>query len=259
MHRDEILELFEAAATDREHGAAEIERALIRGLLETGTRLRLDSLHRGLKMLAEGQPAMANLRAMTTWMAAVESPASCHARLTRRAAALDELADRFAAHAWSFVKGSQRVVTLSRSYAVAAAVEGAWRRGWQGSVVVLDGTESGRGADQARRLAAHGRVHSRPDGDAPAVLDHDSIVVMVGADAVGDSRFVNAAGTADLLEQAAQRGLHRILIADSGKDVDESVVAEIILLSPRHRAPDGREWPIFEAVPLALISARVTE
>jgi translation initiation factor 2B subunit (eIF-2B alpha/beta/delta family) len=259
MHRDEILDLFETAANDREHGAVEIEKTLIRGLLDLPSRLRLDSLHQGLKMLADGQPAMANLRAMTTWMAAVESPASCLARLSRRAAALDELADRFAAHAWPFVKGSQKVVTISRSSAVAAVVEGAWRRGWEGSVVVLDGTESGRGGEQARRLAAHGRVRPRPDGDAPAVLDHDAVVVLVGADAVGESRFVNSAGTADLLEQAEKRGVDRILIADSAKDVDDSVLAEIIILSPQHKAPNGRSWPIFEAVSLELITARVTE
>ena len=57
--RDEIIELFRTAATDREHGAGEIEKTLIRGLLDIEARLRLVSLHKGLKMLAEGQPAMA--------------------------------------------------------------------------------------------------------------------------------------------------------------------------------------------------------
>jgi hypothetical protein len=33
-YRDDILELFRRAATDREHGAVEIERTLIRGLLD---------------------------------------------------------------------------------------------------------------------------------------------------------------------------------------------------------------------------------
>jgi translation initiation factor 2B subunit (eIF-2B alpha/beta/delta family) len=259
MQRDEILELFERAATDREHGAAEIERKLIRGLLDLRSRLRLDSLHQGLKMLAEGQPAMANLRAMATWLAAVESPASCVDRLARRATILDELPDRLADHAWPLVEDSRIVVTISRSSAVAAVVESAWQRGWDGSVVVLDGTESGRGADQARRLASSGRAESRPDGDAPAVLDRDAVVVMVGADAIGDSRFVNSAGTANLLELALDRGIDRVVIADSGKHVDDAVVAEIIELSPRYRASDGREWPIFEAIPLELVTARVTE
>ena len=220
-HRDEIIELFRSAASDREHGAAEIEATLIRGLLDIETGLRLKSLHRGLRMLVEGQPAMANLRAMAGWMAAVESPASCVSRLARRAAVLEELPDRFAANAWPFVEHSKAVVTISRSSAVAAVLEGAWGRGWDGSVVVLDGTASGRGADQARRLEASGRAMSRPDADAPTWLDMAEVVVLVGADAVGRRRFVNSAGTNDFLELARTRAVKAVLVADSGKNVEE--------------------------------------
>lgn len=259
MHRDEIIDLFQRAATDREHGAAEIEKTLIRGLLDTETRWRLQSLHRGLKMLAEGQPAMANLRAMAAWMAAVESPASCVSRLERRAAVLDELPDRFTANAWPLVENSQTVVTISRSSAVAAVVEGAWRRGWDGLVVVLDGTASGCGADQARGLCASGPVVSRPDSAATEALERPSAIVVVGADAVGRRRFVNSAGTGDLLEAAHGAGVETVLVADSGKDVSEDVVDEIVRLSPIHHETEGAMWPIFEAVALDLVTTRVTE
>lgn len=259
MYRDEILELFKSAATDREHGAVEIELALIRGLLDLEARLRLESLHQGLKMLAEGQPAMANLRAMAAWLAAVESPASCASRLARRAAVLEELPDRLAANAWPFVEKSESVVTISRSSAVAAVLEGAWRRGWGGSVVALDGTASGRGADQARRLSAFGPVVSRPDSAAPKALEQRPVIVVVGADAVGRQRFVNSAGTGELLETARSAGVETVLVADSGKDVPEGDVDDMIRLSPLHRDAPGREWPIFEAVPLELVTARVTE
>ena len=259
MHRDEIIELFQRAAADREHGAVEIERTLIRGLLDIEARLRLESLHRGLKMLAEGQPAMANLRAMTTWMAAIESPASCVARLARRAAVLDELPGRLAANTWSHIESSTTVVTLSRSSAVAAAIEGAWERGWAGSAVVLDGTASGRGADQARRLEVSGRAVSRPDADASVWLDGAAVVVCVGADAVGERRFVNSAATWDLLELARQRQVETLLVADTSKDVEEDVLDEILSLSPLYRESPDREWPIFEAVPLELVTVRVAE
>ncbi|MCW8985488.1 MAG: hypothetical protein OQK55_09105 [Thermoanaerobaculales bacterium] len=257
--RDEIIELFRRAATDREHGAAEIELTLVRGLLAIETRLRLDSLHKGLKLLADGQPAMANLQAMAEWMAAVESPASCVSRLARRAAVLEELPDRLAANAWFFIKNAQTAVTISRSSAVAAVVEGAWERGWTGSVVVLDGTASGRGADQARRLGAAGRAISRPDADAPACLDETAVVVLVGADAVGGRRFVNSAGTRALLETARVRLVETVLVADTGKNVSEDRVDEIVRRSPLHRESRDREWPIFEAVPLDLVTVRVTE
>ncbi len=258
-YRDEITELFRIAASDREHGAAEIEGTLIRGLLDIQTGLRLGSLHKGLKMLAEGQPAMANLRAMAGWMAAVESPASCVSRLARRAAVLEELPDRLAANAWLFLENSQTVVTISRSSAVAAVVEGAWGRGWVGSVIVLDGTASGHGADQARRLEASGRAISRPDADASRCLDTAGVVVLVGADAVGRRRFVNSAGTKDLLEMARIRAGEAVLVADSGKNVEEDDLDEIVGLSPLHVEAPDREWPIFEAVPLDLVTARVTE
>ena len=259
IYRDEIIELFEAAANDRQHGALEIEDTLIRGLLRLGTRLRLDSLHHGLKMLAEGQPAMANLRSMATWMAAVESPASCVLRLIRRAAVLEELPDRLAANGWPLVEKSRTVLTISRSSAVAALVEGAWQRGWQGLVVVFDGTAAGRGADQARRLSTSGRAVSRPDAEATEALDQPSVVVVVGADAVGRQRFVNCAGTRALLEAARDAQVEAVLVADSGKDVSEDDVADIIRLSPLHHDAGGESWPIFEAVPLDLITARVTE
>jgi translation initiation factor 2B subunit (eIF-2B alpha/beta/delta family) len=258
-HRDEVLELFRIAASDREHGAAEIEATLIRGLLAIETGLRLKSLHKGLKMLAEGQPAMANLRAMAGWMAAVESPASCVSRLARRATVLEELPDRFAANAWPFVENSKVVVTISRSSAVAAVLEGAWGRGWPGSVAVLDGTASGRGADQARRLEASGRAESRPDADAPTWLDMDGVVVLVGADAVGRRRFVNSAGTRSLLGLARQREVDAVVVADTGKDVEEDVLDELLGLSALHHEAPDRAWPIFEAVPLDLVTARVTE
>jgi translation initiation factor 2B subunit (eIF-2B alpha/beta/delta family) len=126
-------------------------------------------------------------------------------------------------------------------------------------VVVLDGTASGRGGDQARRLAASGRALSQPDAAAPKWLEPPAAIVVVGADAVGSSRFVNSAGTRDLLEQARRRDVGTVMVADSGKNVDEDVVDEIIRLSPVHREEPDHEWPIFEAVPLELVSTRVTE
>jgi translation initiation factor 2B subunit (eIF-2B alpha/beta/delta family) len=202
---------------------------------------------------------MANLRAMAAWMAAVESPASCVSRLARRAAVLEELPDRLAANTWPLVENSQTVVTISRSSAVVAVVEGAWRRGWDGSVVVLDGTASGRGADQANRLRASGPVISRPDSAASEALEQPSVVVLVGADAVGRRRFVNSAGTNDLLVLARERAVETVLVADSGKNVEEDELDEILGLSPLHREAPDREWPIFEAIPLELVTVRVTE
>jgi translation initiation factor 2B subunit (eIF-2B alpha/beta/delta family) len=108
-------------------------------------------------------------------------------------------------------------------------------------------------------LAISGPAVSKPDGDAPKSLDQVSVVVLVGADAVGRLRFINSAGTGDLLEAARCAGVETVLVADSGKDVTEDDVDDIVLLSPLHRDAGGEAWPIFETVPLELVTARVTE
>jgi len=80
-------------------------------------------------------------------------------------------------------------------------------------------------------------------------------VVLVGADAVGPRRFINAAGTTMLLELAAARGVERVLAADSGKDVSEDILDDIV---DSLQASD-LEWPVFEAIPMNLVSKRVTD
>ena len=260
MNRDDIvLELFQRAATDREHGAAEIEATLIRGLLELPVAFRPVSLYEGARLLAAGQPAMANLRKLAAAADDSETEDGFKTWLAWRFEVLTEIPERLAANAWPHIERSAAVVTLSRSSAVAAALEGAWERGWSGSAVVLDGTASGRGADQAQSLEASGRVISRPDADAPIWLEQVSVVVLVGADAVGVRRFVNAAGTRILLELARQREVVTVLVADTAKDVDDELVEEILRRSPVHSESPDREWPIFEAVPLDLVTTRVSE
>jgi translation initiation factor 2B subunit (eIF-2B alpha/beta/delta family) len=79
-------------------------------------------------------------------------------------------------------------------------------------------------------------------------------VVLVGADAIGPRRFINAAGTTELMELAAARGVERVLAADSGKDVSEDILDEIAGSLELHR-----ERPVFEAIPMSLVSQRVRE
>lgn len=226
MNRDDkVLDLFRRAAADRERGASEIEEKLVRGLLA----LKLDSeaLVAGARLLAEGQPAMANLRSL-----AVRAAAPAFRRfLEQRAGVLDELPHRLAANAWPHIEGASTVVTISRSRTVAAVVEGARERGWRGSVLVVARTAT-----------------------APACLDASAVVVLVGADAVGPRRFINAAGTTMLMELALARGVERVLVADSGKDVSDEILDDIAGSPALHR-----ERPVFEAIPMSLVSQRITE
>jgi translation initiation factor 2B subunit (eIF-2B alpha/beta/delta family) len=258
MSHDEILTLFQAAATDREHGASEIENRLVRGLLALEVLTRPGSLRAGADSLVVGQPAMANLRSLAA--AAAEGDAEAFAEwLENRSQVLGALPERLAAAAWPLIEGRREIVTISRSTAVAAVVEGAWGSGWRGSVVVLDGTSTGRGPQQAMRLSISGEARSLPDAAAADVLGGSGKLVVVGADAVAPEHFVNSAGTTTLLELAKVRGVERVLVADSGKDVSESVLDQIVAALPHHREEPGREWAGFEAVPLGLISTRITE
>jgi translation initiation factor 2B subunit (eIF-2B alpha/beta/delta family) len=223
---ENIIELFRRAAADRERGAFEIEETLVRGL----RTLKLDpgALVAGARLLAEGQPAMANLRSL-----AERAAAPAFGRfLEQRAGVLDELPHRLAANAWPHIEGASKVVTISRSRTVEAVVEGARERGWRGSVAVIARTAT-----------------------APSCLDASAVVVLVGADAVGPRRFINAAGTTTLMELAAARGLERVVVADTGKNVSEDILDDIV---DSLQAPD-QERPVFEAIPMSLVSQRVTE
>jgi len=258
MSANDALALFQIAAADRDHGASEIEKRLVAGLLALDAPTRPGSLRAGADFLVAGQPAMANLRSLAA--AAARGDAEAFAGwLGQRSRLLEELPERLAAAAWPLITGRQKIVTISRSTAVAAVVEAAWSRGWHGAVIVLDGTATGRGPEQARRLSLSGTAQSRPDALAPRVLAGSGTVVLVGADAVAQERFVNSAGTTMLLELAGARDVERMLVADSGKDVSERVLDEIVAALPHHHEGPDREWAIFEAVPLALVTTRVTE
>ena len=222
---ESIIELFRRAAADRERGASEIEETLIGGLLA----LKLDTraLAAGARLLAEGQPVMANLRSLA---ARAVAPAFDE-WLEQRAGVLEELPHRLAANAWPHIEGASRIVTISRSRTVAAVVGGARERGWRGSVAVVARTAT-----------------------APPCLDESAVVVLVGADAVAPRRFINAAGTTMLMELATARGVERVLAADSGKDVSDEILDDIAGSLALHQ-----EWPVFEAIPMSLVSQRVTE
>jgi translation initiation factor 2B subunit (eIF-2B alpha/beta/delta family) len=248
---DPILEAFRSAAADRECGAAEIEAALLARLLELSSELSDAALRHGARLLAEGQPSMANLRSLAARAERAEA-AGFASWARRRAAVLEELPERLAEAAWLEVERAEVLITISRSSAVAAVIEGAWERGWRGSVVVLDGSSAGRGGDQVQRLASSGEAVSQPDAAAWAHLEAGHPLVVVGADAVGDEIFANVCGTRALLELARRHHRRSLVVADVGKRVADRTVREMVEHAPLYRDGD-REWPLFEIVPLVLV------
>jgi len=251
---------FQRAAEDRAHGASEIERELLAALLAARKRWTVAALAAGAKRLRDGQPAMANLRHLARELERGDL-ATIESNLRRRRTLLLHLDESLAAAAWPVIEAARRVLTLSRSSAVAAALVGSWRRGWRGETVVFDGSPAGGGASQAARLTeAMERVRSQPDAAVPRWFGGGHVIVLIGADAVSPERIVNVSGTATLLELAAARSTPVVVVADSGKDLPDGEINELLRAVPEvvEAGPD-RRWPLFEAVSASLVSRRIRE
>ena len=127
--------------------------------------------------------------------------------------------------------------------------------------MVFDGSAAGRGVDQAARLIAKmDGVHSQPDATMAGWFATAGVRVLIGADAVSRDRLVNVSGTRTLLELASDRSVPVIVVADSGKDLPDDEIDEMLAESPGVVEPGpGRRWPIFEAAPYELVTDRIRE
>jgi translation initiation factor 2B subunit (eIF-2B alpha/beta/delta family) len=256
----QLNSLFDRAANDRLHGAGEIEIRLIADLLDSSCGFTALDLVSGAQRLLMGQPAMANLRNLAHELSRGDVD-SAQEWLRRRSFLLSQLDERFAAAAWPLVEGAERVLTISRSSAVASVLEGVWRRGWRGETVVFDGSAAGGGASQAAALAeTMDCVFSQPDSTMVGWFAGASSRVLVGADAVSPERLVNISGTRILLELATARAVPVIVLADSGKDLPDDEIDELLAESPEMIEEGARRrWPIFEAAPLEFVTNRIRE
>jgi translation initiation factor 2B subunit (eIF-2B alpha/beta/delta family) len=203
---------------------------------------------------------MANLRNLAGVLATGGAD-EIAARLHRRSDLLSVLAERLGASAWPHLEAAERIVTISRSSAVAAVLDEARRRGWSGEIVVFDGSAAGRGRDQAAALARRfDGVRSQPDAMMPRWLDGDAVRVVIGADAVSPLRLVNACGTRALLELAAARSVPVFVVADTGKNLPEPEIDELAAAEPQaEENGPRRRWPIFEIAPMARVTQRLHE
>jgi translation initiation factor 2B subunit (eIF-2B alpha/beta/delta family) len=258
----DILSVFRLALADRRHGATDVERRLIRSLLECRINWNCEVLLQGASLI-EADSLMANLMHLAANIKEFPEPYEIECCLVERLGVLDRLDELLVEAGLELVMPYSVVVTLSRSSAVEAVLVGAHNRRWKGRVIVFDGTPSGCGPAQADRYREAGlEVRSLPDGAMNEVVSVDPgrSVVLVGADAVGPRRVVNAQGTGLLLETASLRGIVTVVVADTGKDVGELEIDRCITKSRIHRElGPGRTWPVFEAISKDLIRERLTE
>ena len=252
--------LFDHASADRRHGASEIERSLVTALLDERRSWTAAGLASGARRLLSGQPAMANLRNLARELEGGDLE-NLDRWMRRRSVLLAELDGRLANSAWPLIATSRRVLTISRSSAVAAVLVGGWRRGWRGETVVFDPSPAGGGVDQAGRLSEEmDHVRSQPDSATPRWLAGGGVLVLVGADAVSPERLVNVGGTTALLELAAVRSVPVVVVADSGKDLPDAEIDEVLCSGPEVvEEGTGRRRPLFEAAAMDLVTERIRE
>jgi translation initiation factor 2B subunit (eIF-2B alpha/beta/delta family) len=258
-----VFEAFRVAASDRVHGAVEIEIELIDSLKKCRVDWTAENFLRGSILLGESHPEMANLVQLVEIVGAGVDLDRIEAALDARRSVLEKLPQLFAKNAVPLLERSERIVTISRSSAVAAVVGGLVQRGWCGQIIVLDGSVSGRGVDQAIRLESLvSDVRSQPDATAPTWVAEDGVKidVLVGADAVSDRFFINAIGTLLLFQLAERAGVDRTVVADSAKQTTEEGFDNLLLGTLAEREPGPRRsWPPLERIPTGLMSRWISE
>lgn len=258
--RDEILRI----GADQSSGATTLVLAglgVLRSVARDPARLR-----EAARMLCALQPSMAGFRTAAALAVTASRPSAdldgLAQRLRRSAAAIARFAVPLIALRRSSTNASLSVVTCSRS----ALVEQTLVELARSARLIVRCAESRPGAEGVRlaeALAGRG-IPVELYGDAgigSAVPDSDAVVV--GADAVTGSAFINKAGTAALAALASSLGRPVVVLAGREKVLPEAIFA---VLRPVEGLPgtaggDGISLrnPLFERVPISWADQLVTE
>ena len=254
-------------AADRVSGAADLlDRAIavLADALSTGAAIRPVAA-----AICRAQPSMASM-----WTAALEAIASEQTpgrferfaqRVARSPAALQRVGVDHLASGIGDPSSPIRLVTVSNSRSVTGVVQALHER-----LPVQVSCSESRPALEGRRLAAalatHG-VHVTCFSDAAiahALAAADAVIV--GADAVAPSWFLNKSGTRMLAAAASLHGVPVYVVASRDKFVADAVAARLVVAD----GPPQDIWdapppgvtvrnPCFEATPLDLVTAVITD
>jgi len=263
-----ISELTRRAAAigpDNLSGASELSRQA-RGLLA-------EALHQSCApeiaaALVRAQPSMASV--WNAAICAVESAtvAEVWSRAVRRWDRADAALERVAIHALtSDGPPPQRIVTFSMSGSVVRVLT---RLAEASPQAIRVSCSEGRPTLEGQRLAAALSM-SRIEVDfftdaALGVALRDADLLLLGADAIGGTAWINKAGTQTLAAAAHVQGLAVHIVATSDKLVMPSLWPHLVL---RHGQPD-EVWtsappgvhvhnPYFESIPLDFVTTVITD
>lgn len=259
--RPDLEKRIAALAADRQSGASELLSEAI-DVLRAAQASR-DEVRDVGEALRRAQPSMAPL-----WNAAEAAGRGDLERFAQRAARAPRAIARFASdllEAGLPPSAALSVVTISYSSSVAGVFEAIARRRPL-EVACGEGRPALEGRRLAARLAAAGaRVTLYGDAAIARALDGAGAVV-VGADAVTSTWFLNKSGTRMLAAAAAHQGLPVYVLAGREKCLAPGCASALTI---REEA-SSEVWPdppagvvvrnpYFERIPLDLVAAVVSD
>ena len=270
---DDLIHRIEALRTNRTSGASAIVQEATAILLAArAARADIDSIAR---LIRNAQPSMAPV-----WNAAAAALSDNPDRLNQFAERLRRAPAAIARFAAAHFSGEldepappkrrrsetpMHVATLSHSSSVLVALH-AIREARPLAVSCSESRPALEGRRLAIDLAAAGvPVTFFSDSAIAHALDLAD-VVMVGADAIAPSWFLNKSGTRMLAAAAAQRGVPVYVIASRDKFVGQRAADDLVIRSGDSaeiwaEAPSGIDVrnPYFESTPLDLVTAVISD
>lgn len=274
---------LEALASDRRRGAAEIAAALLDwceawGEEEAREPPAASEVAATLASIARSQAAMAPILRVSNDLlleierredagdegavrrAAAKAAASWRSRL---AAATESLG----LHLRRALEGADTVYTYSASSTVRAAIEARYAAGDWFRVVVSEARPGNEGAALARSLAERGvPVRFGTDVWLWSALEEGEGALVLGADALLSTAWVNKFGSAVLADRARAAGVPVVVAADTSKWLPPALASlprsydrdpgELVVRPP---ASMEVENPYFEEIPYAALDHLITE
>jgi translation initiation factor eIF-2B subunit delta len=251
-----------AIAADNRSGATALTRR-VAGALTTAAADG-DLLAAG-RAAVQAQPAMASILNLASAALAAAERGAVAAEVSAFLAQLDAAGERIAERAAELVPTGGRVLTLSASSAVRAAILAAARAGRAPRVLCLESRPLCEGRALALELAERGIAVTLAADAAAARLAGAADLVLVGGDAVTPAGLVNKLGTTALALAGGWRG--RPIFALAGSQKFAAALARGALDRggpPEELAGAAAERltvlnPYFELTPLGQLSGIVTE
>lgn len=276
--------MFEGLARDNRSGAAALTRAAAEQLLAVAASSKAvdpgtfwDELNAACRELIAAQREMASIvnlagrvlaaaeRVVLSGLSPEAAGDAVRVECERAIECAAETRARLAKHGAALIADAAVVATVSSSETVAAVLAIAAAAGRVPRVIVPESRPAGEGVSLAVALREHGIASTIvADAALPGLVDRADLV-LVGADSVSESDFVNKIGTYPLSLAAREAGVPVHVAAPLDRFISEA------LRGRTDRLRDGREIlpspppgatvenRYFEAVPLSLVTSIVTE